>query len=81
MIALASLSCYSGGNHENREDDEFYRNITEGRCENPTVKRAVDGHLTAILGREAAYRQGRLTMDELLKENKRLELNLSGLKS
>jgi hypothetical protein len=60
---------------------EFYRNITEGRCENLTVKRAVDGHLTAILGREAAYHQGRLTMDELLKENKRLKLNLSGLKS
>jgi predicted dehydrogenase len=60
---------------------QFYRNITEGRFENPTVKRAVDGHLTAILGREAAYRQGRLTMDELLKENKRLELDLSGLKS
>jgi hypothetical protein len=42
--------------------------------------RAVDATLTAILGREAAARGAKLTMDELLKENKRLELNLAGLK-
>jgi hypothetical protein len=41
----------------------------------------VDGCLTTILGREAAARHGRMTMDELLKENKRLEVDLSGLKS
>ena len=32
----------------------FYKMIVEGRFENPTVQRAVDGTLTAILGREAA---------------------------
>jgi predicted dehydrogenase len=59
----------------------FYRNITEGHFENPTVQRAVDGTLTAILGREAAARRCWLTIDQLIKENKRLTADLSGLKS
>ena len=31
-------------------------------------------------GREAGFRHGRLTMEELLKENRRVEVDLSGLK-
>jgi predicted dehydrogenase len=54
----------------------FYQSITEQRCENTTVEHAVDGVLTAILGREAATRGQRLTMDDLLKENKKLEFDL-----
>lgn len=60
---------------------EFYRNITEGKWENPSVSRAVDGTLTAILGREAAARRVWLTMDELIKENKALSANLAGMKA
>jgi hypothetical protein len=37
-------------------------------------------HPSAILGREAGDRGGRLTMADLLKENKRLTVDLSGLK-
>jgi myo-inositol 2-dehydrogenase / D-chiro-inositol 1-dehydrogenase len=59
----------------------FYRDIISGNCENPTVSRAVDGALTTILGREAAALHARLTLAELLKENKRLEVDLRGLKS
>ena len=59
----------------------FYQAVTGGHFENPTVERSVDGCLTCILGREAAARHGRLTMEELLKENKRLELDLTGLKT
>jgi len=59
----------------------FYRNVTNGRSENPTVRRAVDSALTCILGREAASRRIRLTMDDLIKENKRLEVDLTGLKA
>ncbi len=59
----------------------FYRQITEGHFENSTVPRAVDGVLTTILSREATMRRVRLTMDELVKENRRLELNLKGLKT
>jgi len=59
----------------------FYKNVTGGHFENETVPRAVDGVLTCVLGREAAARRTRLTMDELLKENKKLEVDLTGLKS
>ena len=58
----------------------FYQAIIAGNFENATAARAVDGTLTAILGREAAARHGRLTMEELLKENKRIEADLTGLK-
>lgn len=59
----------------------FYQNVTAGRFGNETVRRAVDGALTCVLGREAAARRCRLTIAEVLKENKRLEVDLSGLKT
>lgn len=59
---------------------EFYRNITEGHFENHGVQRAVDGHLAAILGREAAARGRPLTMKELIRENRKLKANLKGMK-
>jgi len=59
----------------------FYQNVTTGQFENQTVPRAVDGVLTCVLGREAAARQVFLTMDNLLKENARLTVDLSGLKA
>ncbi len=59
----------------------FYRQITENTFANSTVQRAVDGALTTMLSREASRRRVQLTMDGLLKENRRLELNLKGLKS
>ncbi len=59
----------------------FYQDVITGNCQNPTVRRSVDSVLTTILGREAAARRTRLTMDELLRENKRLEADLRGLKS
>ena len=78
---------FAGGEVQNlyqagatRNIASFHKNITDGRFDNPTVRRAVDGALTTILGREAAARRKRLTMAQLLKENKRLEADLSGLK-
>ena len=60
---------------------EFHRCIAEGRFENLTVPRAVDGVLTTILSREATMRRARLTMEELIKENLRLEVDLRGMKA
>jgi hypothetical protein len=54
--------------------------VTAGRFENSTIRHAIDSCLTCILGREAGFRHGSLTMDELLKENKRIEVDLRGLK-
>ena len=59
----------------------FYQDIAEGRFGNETVRRAVDGTLTAILGREAATRRRYLTLEELVRENTRLDVDLSGLKA
>ena len=59
---------------------EFHRCIAEGQFENLTVPRAVDGVLTTVLSREATMRRTRLTMEELIKENRRLEVNLRGMK-
>ncbi|MCX6897131.1 MAG: Gfo/Idh/MocA family oxidoreductase [Verrucomicrobia bacterium] len=58
----------------------FYDNIIQGRCDNPTSQQAGDDALTAVLGREACARRCCLTMDELIKENKKLEYDLTGLK-
>lgn len=60
---------------------EFYRQVTEGRFENPNVPRAVDGALTTILSREATLRRVQLTMDGLIRENRQLEPDLKGLKA
>jgi predicted dehydrogenase len=87
VYILGGDNHYSGqmGNIYNegaeRNIASFYQNITGGQFANETVQRAVDGHLTGILGREAAARQTRLTMNELIKENKKLEVDLSGLKA
>jgi predicted dehydrogenase len=59
----------------------FYQEVTGTRPRSDTARRAVDGVLACILGREAGARHGRLTMNELIRENKKLELDMAGLKS
>jgi predicted dehydrogenase len=59
----------------------FHEQITAGHYSNETVAKSVDCTLTCILGREAAIRGGLLTMADLLKENKRMEVSLKGLKA
>jgi len=60
---------------------EFYRCITQGDFSNPTATRAFVGTLTGILGREAMARKQFLTVDEVIRENKKLEVDLKGLKA
>ena len=79
---------FEGGNINNLYTDGALRNIAtfhddivHGRHENPTVQRSIDGCLVTILGREAAARKTRMTLDALIKENTRLEVDLSGLKA
>lgn len=57
----------------------FHQYVLDGDCSNPTVEPSVNATLTTLLGREAAERKARLTWDQLLAENRRLEPNLSGL--
>jgi len=59
----------------------FHQQVTAGNFANDTVPMAVDSCLATILAREACLRKGRMTMDELRKENRKIEVDLSGLKS
>ena len=58
----------------------FHQYVIEGQHDNPTVRRTIDGTLTAILGREAGHRGVRLTMAELLRETS-VSADLSGLEN
>ena len=64
-----------------RNISRFYQDVVEERAASDTVRRSVDGALACILGREAAECGQRLTMEQVLKENRRLPLDLAGLKT
>jgi predicted dehydrogenase len=70
---------YSAGAERNIR--RFYEEVTSGNFQNETCQRAVDGVLTCVLGYEAAARRTRLTMETIIRENKRLEVDLRGLKT
>jgi len=59
----------------------FHQQIAQGKCDNDTVRMGIDSCLATILGREACLRKGRMSMEELLKANHRLEVDLTGLKT
>ncbi len=59
----------------------FHQQVTSGDCANATVPMAVASCLATILGREACLRKGRMTMDDLRRENRSLGLDLAGLKT
>ncbi len=61
--------------------DEFRQAIEGADYSNRQVTRAVESNFAAILGREAAARRTLVTMDELLRENRTLQPDLSGLKA
>lgn len=78
---------FGGGKVENlyeagakRNIEAFHKKVTQGDCNNEdTVKHAIDSVLTCILGREAGIRGEKLTMEQVIKENKKLPVNLEGL--
>ena len=59
----------------------FHKSITSGQYDNSTVAPSVDSTLATILGRQAANKGRPVTWDEMIKENKRIELDLSALKA
>jgi len=78
---------YAGGTIDNlyaagaiRNIETFHQNVTQGDVSNDTVPMAIDSCLATILAREACLRKGRMTMQELLNENRPMELDLDGLK-
>jgi predicted dehydrogenase len=63
-----------------RNLDKFYNSIVGGEYDNPTVQSSVNSTLTTILGRQAAKRNTRVTWDEMIRENEKIEVDLAGLK-
>jgi predicted dehydrogenase len=59
----------------------FHQAVCAGDCGNPTVARAADDILTAVLGREAAARGTPLAMDDLIRENLAIPFDLTGAKA
>ena len=59
----------------------FHESIAKGDCANPTVAPSVRSNLTCVLGREAAYKNDIVTFADLLKENKKLDGKLEGVKA
>ena len=58
----------------------FHDSITKGIFDNPTTKPGIDATLATILGREAAFKRGTVTWDEMIKANKKVPADLTGLK-
>jgi len=63
-----------------RNLDSFHNSIVNGIYDNPTVQPSIDSTLATILGREAATRHTKVTWDEMIAENKKLEVDLTGLR-
>jgi predicted dehydrogenase len=59
----------------------FYGSITKGDCSNPTVQPSVRSNLTTILGRMAAYKNAFVTWQEMMRSNRKLVADFTGLKS
>jgi predicted dehydrogenase len=64
-----------------RNIDTFHKSVTGGDYTNPTLEPSINATLTTILGREAARRRTKLSLEEVLKENRRLDPDLRGLKA
>lgn len=60
---------------------EFYDKVVAGDFGNGTAQRSVDCTLASILVREVARRGTPMTIDALIRENRRLEVNLKGLRA
>jgi myo-inositol 2-dehydrogenase / D-chiro-inositol 1-dehydrogenase len=85
---LGNRTGYRGGDVENlyprgaeRNIDTFHKCVTEGLTDNPTLEPSVNATLATILGRDAARRRTKLTWNEMIRENRKLEVDLTGLET
>ena len=69
---------YVNGIHRNL--DKFEKAVREQDYANDTLHRSVDSTLTTILGRQAGMKNGTVTWDEMIEENEKFEVDLTGLK-
>ena len=79
---------YPGGTIDNlyqagaaRNIAAFHQNVTQGDSTNKTVPMAIHSCLATIMAREACLAKGRVTMEDILKSKRKLDVDLSGLKT
>ncbi|MHC4621074.1 MAG: Gfo/Idh/MocA family protein [Planctomycetota bacterium] len=84
---LGNKTGYRGGKVENlypqgaiRNIATFHKSIINKIYDNPTLEPSVNCTLATILGRQAAHRNTRVTWDEMIKENEKIEVDFTGLK-
>jgi len=58
----------------------FHKSIVNRIYDNPTLEPSINSTLATILGRQAGSRNTKVTWDEMLKENEKLEVDFTGLK-
>jgi predicted dehydrogenase len=87
-VSIRGRKSYKGGRFDQlyttgaqANIETFHRNITRGQYANETVPESVRSNLTAVLGREAAYKGGEVTWASLMQSQRRLQPDLRGLKS
>jgi predicted dehydrogenase len=87
LVIIRGKNFYRGGKSPGIYKDgavaniaTFHRSIAHGNVRNETVAPSVQSNLTTLLGRTAAYRQGRVTWQELMADTKHLEYDFKGLK-
>jgi len=64
-----------------RNLETFHHSIVNGKYDNPTVEPSIDSTLATILGREAAAGNTKVTWDDIIVENKKIEVDLTGLRA
>jgi len=84
---LGNKTGYRGGKVENlyrqgavENIAAFHKSITNAIYDNPTIEPSVDSTLATILGRQTASRNTKVTWDQMIKENEKLEVDFTGLK-
>ena len=84
---LGNKTGYRGGKVENlypqgaiRNIAAFHESIVNRIYDNPTLEPSVNSTLATILGRQAATRNTRVTWDQMIKENEKIEVDFTGLK-
>jgi len=87
-VMIRGENFYAGGSTQTiykdgtvRNVETFYKNVTEGNFENPTVAPSVQSNLITIMGRTAAYEGRCVKWDETIKSDVRLEADLKGFKA
>lgn len=83
----AGAATYEGGEIEDlyragavRNIGLFHDAVKSGDTSNPTLLPSIRSNLATLLGRDAAARRTRITMEQLISENRAIPADLTGLK-